>query len=74
MAQLDAHHPGCNNVFEWKPRGRSPCFPPKCPGRPQGTERVRHLLFGDFNGHADAQQAVRDVQECVPFGVFVPVV
>lgn len=53
MAQLDAHYPGRNNVFEWKPRGRPPRFPSKCPGRPKGTERVRYLLFSHFDGYAD---------------------
>lgn len=35
---------------------------------------MRDLLLGHFDGHANTEQAVRDVQEHLPLGVSVPVV
>lgn len=74
MEGLDDHNPGGDHVRERKPGRRAAGLPEERAGSHEGTERVRDLLLGHLNGHADAEQAVRDVQEHLPLGVSVPVV
>ena len=74
VAQLVADHPRGDHVCQRQPGGWAAGVPEERAGSAQGAERVRDLLLSDFNRHADAEQAVRDVQEHVPLGVSVPVV
>lgn len=66
MEELAPDHPGRDYVRKRQPRRRSPCVQTKCPGCIEGPERMRNLLLGYLDGHADAEQAVRDLQELVP--------
>jgi hypothetical protein len=61
MAQLDVDHSRRDHVLQRQSRGRTTRLPKKCPRCLEGTERVRYLLFGHFDGYADTQQALRNV-------------
>lgn len=74
MEELAADDPGRDHVRQRQPGGWPAGVPPERTGRVEGTERMRDLLLGDLDGYADAEQAVRDMQEYVPLGVSVPVV
>lgn len=73
MAELAPCYPRSHYVLP-QSRRRPSCVPTKRAGRPQGAERVRYLLLGDFNGHADTEQGLCDLQEYLPLGLLVPLV
>lgn len=73
MAELASHYPRSYHVLS-QPRRRASRIPTKRAGCLQRAERMRYLLLGDFNGHADAEQALCDVQECLPLGLLIPLV
>lgn len=74
MEELAPDDPGRDHVRQRQPGGWAVGVPTERAGGAEGAERMRHLLLGDIDGHADAEQAVRDLQEHVPLGVSVPVV
>lgn len=74
MEELGADHPGRHHVLEWQPCRWLAGVQEERAGSPEGPERVRDLLLGHFNRHADAEQAMRDLQKHIPFCLSVPMV
>lgn len=74
MEELASDDPRSDHVCERQPGGWATGVPTERAGRTEGPERMCDLLLGDLDGHADTQQALRDLQEHVPLGVSVPVV
>lgn len=74
MEELAPDHPRGDHVRQRQLGRRTAGIPTKRAGGTEGAERMRNLLLGDLDGHADAEQKVRDVQEHVPLGVSIPVV
>lgn len=55
MAELDVDYPRSDNVLE-RQLGRRPAgVQEERARRVEGTERVRHLLFGHLDRHADPE-------------------
>lgn len=74
MEELAAHHPGSHHVCQWQPGGWIDGIPEERARSTEGPERVRNLLLGDLNRHADTEQTMCDLQEHLPLRVSVPVV
>lgn len=74
MEELAGNYTGGNHVCQWQFGGRITGIPEKCAGCIEGTGRMCHLLFCHFDGYADPEQEMCDVQERVPFSLSVPVV
>lgn len=74
MEELAGRNPRSDHVRQRQPGRWIDGIPTERPGRAEGPERVCHLLLGDLDGHADAEQTMRDLQEHLPLGMSIPVV
>lgn len=74
MEKLAGHNPRSDHVRQRQLGGWTDGIPAERARSAEGPERVCHLLFGNLDGHADAEQTVRDLQEHLPLCVSVPVV
>lgn len=61
VEELADDHSGCHHVCQWQHDRWTASIPEERAGGAQGPERVRYLLQCHLDGHADAEQALRDV-------------